>query len=129
MMEHNEWEKISRLLERALELPAAGRQAFLAEIARSEGEAISDEIEELLEADQRSDGFLKTSALSLAAQQLAISSEPIQPNAEFGNYRILSRLGAGGMGEVYLAEDTRLRRKMSIKLLPAEMTLATEPLS
>ena len=53
----------------------------------------------------------------------------IAAGTRFGHYHILSPLGAGGMGDVFLAEDTRLRRKVAIKLLPAEMTLATEPLS
>jgi serine/threonine protein kinase/dipeptidyl aminopeptidase/acylaminoacyl peptidase len=48
-------------------------------------------------------------------------SESISPNSPFSHYQIVSQIGAGGMGEVYLAEDTRLRRRVALKILPPDL--------
>jgi serine/threonine protein kinase len=48
--------------------------------------------------------------------------EQLSTNHLIAHYRILSKLGVGGMGEVYLAEDTKLCRKIALKLLPAEFS-------
>lgn len=46
---------------------------------------------------------------------------PLTPSTKLGNYKILASIGAGGMGEVYVAEDRKLSRKVALKVLPPEM--------
>src|ERR1700722_14517293 len=53
-------------------------------------------------------------------------NQELSPDTMLSHYRILDKLGAGGMGEIYLAEDTRLHRKVALKLLPAEFTSQAE---
>ena len=48
-------------------------------------------------------------------------SKSISPETIIGPYRVVSQIGEGGMGEVYLAEDSRLQRKVALKILPSEM--------
>src|SRR5262249_33662683 len=76
--------------------------------------------------ESQAEGFIETPALAMAAGLLA--QEPAQSavGRRIGPYQALSLLGAGGMGEVYLAEDSRLGRKVALKLLPARFTQAAE---
>ena len=56
-----------------------------------------------------------------------MNQEPL-PHIKLSHYRIVSKIGAGGMGDVYLAEDERLRRKIALKVLPESLAQDTDRL-
>ncbi|NOT62529.1 MAG: serine/threonine-protein kinase [Acidobacteria bacterium] len=114
-MQAERWLQIDRLLDEALALPTSEREAFLAQVSDEE---LRREVASLLKShDQAEANFLNQPALEIAAQKLA-QQEATLIGQHFGAYQILSVLGAGGMGEVYLARDERLGRSLALKLLP-----------
>jgi serine/threonine protein kinase len=87
------------------------------------------EVESMLAAHEKAkeaEDFLNQPALQVAAQAIADDHAHSLAPRKLGRYQILSLLGRGGMGEVYLAEDPRLGRKLALKLLPQEFTLDRE---
>ncbi|MBL8208377.1 MAG: serine/threonine-protein kinase [Blastocatellia bacterium] len=116
--------EITRLCQAALELNPSQRAAFLSQACAGDDE-LRAEVESLLSADEAENGFIDSPGLEVAAQIFA-REQPSLTGERLGNYQILSQLGAGGMGEVYLAEDTRLKRKVALKLLPASFTQDAE---
>ncbi len=109
----------------ALELDPARRTAFVEEACAGD-KALHEEVESLLAADQQAGDFISVSALEVMAGELAKDQESTLTGKSFSHYRILSLLGTGGMGEVYLAEDVKLPRKVALKLLPAAFTQDTD---
>ena len=119
-MPSERWQQIEHICHAALERPESQRDTFLEEACGGD-EALRREVEALLQHDQEAEGFLEKPALELAAEVLAEDRTSSMVGRNIGVYRILSLLGAGGMGTVYLAEDTRLDRKVALKFLPEEM--------
>jgi len=113
--------KICDLYHSASELAPAERSAFLNEACGGD-EALRREVESLLAARERAGDYFAAPAIYVAAGLLAGENYPSLVGRSLSHYQVLSLIGAGGMGEVYLAEDTRLWRKVALKLLPAQFT-------
>jgi Tol biopolymer transport system component len=120
-MDAERWAKIDRLLDQAMELPPERRADFLAAACAGDDQ-LRREVESLLEAHSHSESFLNTPALDLAARLLAGERQASMVGKRLGAYQVISVLGVGGMGEVYLARDERLKRKLALKLLPRQFT-------
>jgi eukaryotic-like serine/threonine-protein kinase len=119
-MQAERWQQIERLFHSALQRAPDERAALLDEACASDAE-LRREVESLLAEHARGGSLLETAAADLAADW-AQDHKPATVAQTLGHFRILSLLGKGGMGEVYLAEDLKLHRKVALKLLPAEVT-------
>jgi TolB-like protein/Tfp pilus assembly protein PilF len=108
------WQQIQELLHAALALPVEDRVRFLAGACAGD-DALRREVESLLAQASGAVGFLSTPAAAYAGDLLSDGASMI--GRQLGPYAIQARLGAGGMGEVYLAEDTRLHRLVALKAL------------
>ena len=127
-MKPERWRQVETLYLAALEREASQRAAFLAE-ACVEDEALRREVESLVRFHEQADNFIEAPALEVAAQLQAESQNYSLIGRQIGPYQILSLLGAGGAGEVYRAQDTRLDRQVAIKVLPTHLAQDTEALA
>lgn len=109
------WQKVKKIFHSALLREPAGRQTFLAE-ACGDDVGLRREVESLISSHEKDGSFIDSPAYEVAAEILTDGHEP-NVGQRVGHYKILSNLGKGGMGEVYLAEDSRLGRKVALKFL------------
>jgi serine/threonine protein kinase/tetratricopeptide (TPR) repeat protein len=120
-MNKERWLLIERTYHAALEREGEARSAFLNEACAGD-EELRSEVEGLITHDGQASSFIESPALEVAAKWMAEDQVSSMVGRQLGSYKILSQLGAGGMGEVYLAQDTRLDRKVAIKFILARST-------
>src|SRR2546427_4504841 len=120
------YQKIGELYHAALEQDSERRAAFVREACAGD-EELRREVESLLAAENHASSFMTSGvAVPPGTQTRRRETGPVLIGRTLGSYEILSLLGAGGMGEVYLARDSRLERKVAIKLLPRKHCLDPE---
>ena len=114
------WQQIKQIFNSALRFDPHRRSDYLSN-ACGDDEALRKEVESLLEAHEKDGSFIDSPVF-----ERSTLFERLKPGQIVGAYVITSAIGRGGMGEVYLANDTRLNRKVALKILPAAVMKDSE---
>lgn len=123
------WQRVDALFQAALDCAPEARIAFVASACPGDP-ALRNEVEKLLASFDAAGNFLEQPAAdSLGFDQTPAPVPSLTPGQKLAHYEIISLLGSGGMGEVYLARDTKLDRRIALKLLPAHFAADPERVS
>lgn len=118
---HERWRLIKEIFDKAIDLDPDSRSKLL-DKACAESPSLRAELESLLASHQTSDGFMEKPAFEESPHLFEDASIGLTAGSQLGQYKVISELGKGGMGVVYLAEDTRLGRRVAMKAVAQRLT-------
>ncbi len=118
MMTPERWHQVEEVLQAALDRPSPERASFLERVCAGDDD-LKSEAATLIRAYDEAGDFIEQPAIAQDARVIVGERLDVNIGCVVGSYTIVERLGAGGMGEVYLAQDARLNRKVALKILPA----------
>jgi serine/threonine protein kinase/sugar lactone lactonase YvrE len=121
------WQQLKQIFQSALERNPAERSAFLNQ-ACAEDPALRSQVESLISSHNQAGDSIEAMAMEAATEILADDQPGPIVGKHIGHYRVLARIGSGGMGEVFLAQDMSLGRKVAVKLLRSDFTRIEERL-
>ncbi len=112
----DKWQKVREIFDSALRCKPEERPQFVAE-ACGEDQVLLAEVKSLLLSLDNSESFMETPAVAKVADVIEPETAKLENGRCFGHYEIIKQIGAGGMGEVYLARDKKLDRNVAVKIL------------
>ena len=115
-MADEKWQKVREIFNSAVRRQPAERRRFVRQ-ACGDDKTLLAEVESLLMSLESAGSFMETPAVAKVADAIEAETKKLEAGKCFGHYEIVEQIGAGGMGEIYLAEDKKLDRKVAVKIL------------
>jgi serine/threonine protein kinase len=116
MMNPERWQQVRNIFDGALEHTPDERSRFLDKVCANDQE-VRREVESLLSSLDTAESFMEMPAVAKVADVIEAEQKNLETGRCFGHYEIIRQIGAGGMGEVYLAKDKKLDRQVAVKIL------------